>query len=87
MKQSLRQLAFVSLVMAMVAGCADQAQQPSETTPQYKGTHGHPGRTGLGSDGVHAAGVSGHTAGRTTGHRRGCFRNSSHRATPVAARP
>ena len=33
MKQSLRQLAFVSLVVAAVAGCADQAQQPSETTP------------------------------------------------------
>ena len=40
MKQSLRQLAFVSLVVAAVAGCADQAQQPSETTSTTKAPTG-----------------------------------------------
>ena len=48
MKQSVRQLAFVSLVVAMLAGCADQAQQPSETSPTTKaptGTLVGPGST------------------------------------------
>jgi len=40
MKQSPRQLALVCMVVAMVAGCADQAQQPSDTTPATKAPSG-----------------------------------------------
>jgi len=40
MKQSSRQLAFVCMVVAMAAGCADQAQQPSDTTPATKAPSG-----------------------------------------------